>query len=98
MPEKTKKSMAVAEFRSEGYLQELNRRFLHPFGIALETEAEADGTERLTVRDYRDEPQRARYDDASLWQAAAHVSELWCDCAAERHQALGYTVQLLKGH
>lgn len=30
------KRIDVAEFRSEGYLQEVNRRFLHPLGLALE--------------------------------------------------------------
>lgn len=27
--------MSIAEFQSEGYLQEVNRRFLHPLGLAL---------------------------------------------------------------
>jgi hypothetical protein len=31
----------IAEFRREGYLAELNRRFLHPLGLALEVVAEA---------------------------------------------------------
>lgn len=30
------KHMPIGEFRSEGYLQELNRLFLHPLGLALE--------------------------------------------------------------
>ena len=31
-----KKMMDIEEFINEGYLQELNRRFLHPLGLALE--------------------------------------------------------------
>lgn len=33
---RTIKHMPISEFRGEGYLQELNRRFLHPLGLALE--------------------------------------------------------------
>lgn len=32
----TVKRMPVNEFRDDGYLQEVNRRFLHPLGLALE--------------------------------------------------------------
>jgi hypothetical protein len=28
--------MAISEFVDEGYLQEVNRRFFHPLGLALE--------------------------------------------------------------
>lgn len=42
------KRIDIAEFRREGYLQELNRRFLHPLGLALEVVVEPcpcrDGT------------------------------------------------------
>lgn len=31
-----KKYMKIKEFIEKGYLQELNRRFLHPLGLALE--------------------------------------------------------------
>ena len=31
-----KNKIDVKEFREKGYLQELNRRFLHPLGLALE--------------------------------------------------------------
>ena len=42
-----KKTMDIKEFRSEGYLQEVNRRFFHPLGMALYINKEADGRERL---------------------------------------------------
>lgn len=38
------KRMSPAEFRDLGYLQELNRRFLHPLGMALEVEVAVDWT------------------------------------------------------
>ncbi len=34
------KRMDIAEFRRDGYLQELNRLFLHPLGLALEVVVE----------------------------------------------------------
>jgi hypothetical protein len=42
---RTIKHMPISEFRSDGYLQELNRLFLHPLGLALEVtvmDAETD--------------------------------------------------------
>lgn len=35
------------EFREEGYLQEVNRRFLHPLGLAIEVFASKPGEERV---------------------------------------------------
>lgn len=53
----TRKTMTVKEFREQGYVQELNRRFLHPLGLALEVVIEEDGTESFGgVWDYRDDP------------------------------------------
>lgn len=52
------KKMSVREFREGGYLQELNRRFLHPLGLALEVAIDQDGVERFGgVWDYRDDPE-----------------------------------------
>jgi hypothetical protein len=34
--------MDIAEFQSEGYLQEVNRQFLHPLGLALEVRGSMD--------------------------------------------------------
>lgn len=52
------KKMSVREFRERGYLQELNRRFLHPLGLALEVGVDNDGVERFgNVWDYRDDPE-----------------------------------------
>jgi hypothetical protein len=44
-PTRPIKHMPIAEFRSDGYLQELNRLLLHPLGLALEVtvmDAETD--------------------------------------------------------
>ena len=57
------KKMDIKEFRELGYLQELNRRFLHPLGLALEVELKSDGTESLSgIWDYRDDLEGILYD------------------------------------
>ena len=50
--------MDVQEFREAGYLQEANRRFFHPLGLALEVFHDDDGSVwRLSgVWDCRDDP------------------------------------------
>ena len=60
------KKLDIKEFREKGYLQELNRGFLHPLGLALEVTVNDDGTESLTgVWDYRDDPDGITYDLAN---------------------------------
>ena len=50
------KYIDIAEFRRLGFLQEANRQFFHPHGLALEVVVDDDGTERLGgVWDYRDD-------------------------------------------
>ena len=41
------KYISVKELKEKGYLQELNRCFLHPLGLSLEIVVEEDGKERL---------------------------------------------------
>jgi hypothetical protein len=54
----SRKRMSISEFQGLGYLQEVNRRFFHPLGLALEIVQEPDGTRRLGgIRDCRDEPE-----------------------------------------
>ncbi len=50
------KRIDIKEFREKGYLQEVNRCFLHPLGLAIEIVIEEDGTEKLGgIWDYRDD-------------------------------------------
>lgn len=48
------KYLSVPEFIDEGYLQEANRQFFHPLGLALEANPE---TGEIKVWDYRDDPE-----------------------------------------
>jgi hypothetical protein len=61
------KYIDIAEFRSLGFLQEVNRRFLHPCGLALEIQIEADGTETLGgIWDYREDPEGVIFGDGMI--------------------------------
>lgn len=92
----------IAEFREFGYLQELNRRFLHPLGLALEVEIADDGTERLGgVWDYRDDAEGIRYDGdyaGLLTEKATRVNAEWTAREHARIAALGYMVQPISGN
>ena len=56
------KRISVKEFREAGYLQEMNRTFLHPLGLAVEVVQESNGTEKLGgIWDYRDDPEGIEY-------------------------------------
>lgn len=58
------KKMSIKEFREKGYLQEINRKFLHIHGLALEVRLdEVTGDEELSgIWDYRDDPEGIYYD------------------------------------
>lgn len=62
------KRMGIAEFREFGFLQEANRLFFHPLGLALEIEIDDEtGEMRLGgVWDYRDDPEGMEYGDDIL--------------------------------
>lgn len=93
------KRMDVAEFRREGYLQEVNRRFLHPLGLALEVVVEEDGSERLGgVWDCRGDAEGVYFaGDADTAAKAARVDALWAERGAARRAALGFVVQPADG-
>lgn len=60
------KRMDIKEFRDKGYLQEINRRFLHPLGLALEVIVEPDGGHKLNgIWDCRDDKEGIYYDIAN---------------------------------
>lgn len=63
----TIKYMPAAEFRALGYLQELNRGFLHPHGLALEVIVEDDGTEKLGgIWDYREDAEGIAFGEGMI--------------------------------
>ncbi len=57
------KYIDIGEFCERGYLQEANRQFFHPLGLALEVTVEEDGSARLGgVWDYREDPEGIVFD------------------------------------
>jgi len=100
--ERDMKRMDIAEFRRLGYLQEVNRQFLHPLGLALEVMVEEDGSMRLSgVWDYRDDPEGMIFDEAEMGdEELALAREIELDRQRRmvcRRAALGYYVQPIAG-
>ena len=90
------KRIDIKEFRETGYLQELNRRFLHPLGLALEVLVAEDGTERLGgVWDYREDLEGIYFagEYADLDDKAAAIDQQWQEREPARRAKLGYMVQ-----
>lgn len=79
----------------EGYVQEVNRQFFHPLGLALCVEVEADGSTRIAgVLDYRSDPEGMAFADGVLnIDKATHVLLVQEARKRPREAALGYCVQ-----
>jgi molecular chaperone GrpE len=56
------KKIDIKEFRESGYLQEINRRFLHPLGLALEVSLDENNEFISGVWDYREDEEGIYYD------------------------------------
>lgn len=89
------KYMDIGEFQKLGYLQEVNRRFLHPLGLALEIRGEEDGAgwELGGVWDYRDDPEGVVFSDPPDTEKAARIDSEWRERTGPREKALGFMVQ-----
>lgn len=92
----------IKEFRAKGYLQELNRIFLHPFGMALEVNVDDDGKETLGgIWDYRDDEEGIYYDLANsdderrerFRRNADRVQGEMVRRVAKRMESLGFAVE-----
>lgn len=62
------KWMDLDEFLNEGYLQEVNRKFFHPLGLALAVNCDEDGvvTGIAGLWDYRDDPEGIVFGDGGV--------------------------------
>jgi hypothetical protein len=77
------------EFIDFGYLQELNRRFLHPLGLALGLGP--DGT--CKIADCRDDLEGIIYTEGLSYDKARRVINEELNRDVERLRRLGYIVQ-----
>lgn len=90
------KMMSVKEFRELGFLQEVNRLFLHPLGMALEVTIKDDGEEKLGgILDCRDDPEGIIFHN--LDESGLKKIELVHAFSEEKHkerlERLGYIIQ-----
>ena len=92
----------IEEFIDAGLLQEVNRQFFHPRGLALTVGAETDddtgeviGPWKLVgVQDYRDDPEGFIFDEETLSEEkAAKVAADLAEREEPRRKALGYLIQ-----
>jgi len=99
MATKTITRMPVKEFRELGILQELNRQFLHPLGLALEVEQPEDGSaERFGgIWDYRGDPEGLMFGTELPLGPALAVDALRRAHAAARIKLMGAIVQPIEG-
>jgi len=92
--------ISAKEFRDEGYLQEVNRQFLHPLGLALEVQRDEESGEVSFGRvwDYRDDPEGIQYSGFNKqdnWKAE-NVWRHWVKKATVRMGKFGWVIQPLK--
>jgi len=89
-------TLDLKTFADYGYLQELNRQFLHPLGMALALYERDDGTCRFdSITDFRDEPDGMIFNELNKVKAEAVIQEQKTKAAA-RQESLGYVVQPLQ--
>lgn len=83
------KRIDAKEFQEVGFLQEANRQFFHPHGLALEVMVNDDGTVTLGgVWDYRDDPEGICFGDKPDREKAYRV-------AAERERHVQARIALM---
>ena len=73
------KHMTAREFQEGGFLQECNRLFFHPLGLALGLEMDEPESDYPHVRiwDYRDDPEGMEFADGTIKpEKAQAVNEL----------------------
>lgn len=95
-PSEDIKRIPIKEFRKLGFIQEINRRLLHPCGLALEVIVDQEtGEETLGgVWDYRDDPEGMEFAEGVLSREKfKSVEDLWYSKTHYRSDNLGYIVQ-----
>lgn len=89
------KYMDLSEFRGAGYLQEVNRTFFHPLGLALEMVEGDDGNLVFGgVWDYRDDPEGMAFGDGMIDpEKYERISEEYQRRVKARRSTFGSVVQ-----
>jgi len=84
-------NITAKEMRESGLLQEVNRQFFHPIGLALYVEEE---TNNMGVLDYREDAEGVTFEKPSV-EKATNVSKIQQARMIERVRALGFWIQPL---
>ena len=90
------KAMKIDEFQKAGYLQEVNRLFLHPLGLALQIKIDPATRQKnlYAITDERDDPLGIRFDPILLsLEKAERIEEEMQAKAQARLEQLGYVIQ-----
>ena len=94
-----RKYISITEFRDKGYLQEVNRRFFHPLGLALSVEREDGGEWELHgIWDVRHDPEGVVFDGEYIvseeaQEKATFVTNEFYVRGNYRQEHFGYSVQ-----
>lgn len=91
--------MDIKEFRAKGLLQEANRLFFHPRGLALEVVVDDDTKEEKLggIWDYRDDPVGIFYQEGIIsWLKICYVKSLFDNKKRARIKACGSIIQTHK--
>ncbi len=91
------KKINIKEFREFGFLQEINRLFLHPLGLALEVQIDDVTSEESLggIWDYREDPEGILFSGSLKVdpQKVQNVKEFTAEKHKTRKEALGYVIQ-----
>lgn len=88
------KRIDIKDFCDIGYLQEVNRQFFHPLGLALEVVIDDETGEAHLggIWDYREDPEGILFDEIDP-QKAERVSRLAAEKGKTRREICGWILQ-----
>lgn len=82
--------LTAVDLRDGGFLQEVNRLFFHPAGLALELAPEGHGRGRLRVQDKRGDEEGVLFGPGVMdTEKARRVRQEWARHAACRRAVIG---------
>ena len=91
------KKLSFQDFLDQGYLQEVNRQFFHPLGLALEVIINNGIVESLGgIWDYRDDPEGMAFGNLTKQSSidkALSVDEQKQKVAKGRFKQFGFIIQ-----
>jgi hypothetical protein len=89
--------MDIKEFVDLGYLQEVNRKFFHPLGLALVAERTDEGYKIAGVWDCRDDQEGIYFDGETVsYDKASYVLNQQLDRQTIRVNGLGFWIQAVE--